>query len=140
MTPKQKSEHREFTDADFEALTGMHKFYFEFLVKIGTFAATGQAAIVALGGGRLSDEFQIRFVALGVAFLATVASFVFFASWIRLRELNGWVKSAREQLRVPWYPHTGTLPWMAVFFGMLNVASCVAAIVVFFNPADFAVK
>jgi hypothetical protein len=129
---------KPYNDDDFTQLIEMHKFYFDLLVKGAGFAATAQAATVAIGGGRISDPGQIQLVAIGVAAIASFACIMFSLAIPRLTELDSWIGKAREHLDKPWRPHADMLPKLAIAGACLNFLSLVASVIAFTKPSVFA--
>ena len=129
----------DITEADLAELTGLHKFYFDLLVKGAGFAATAQATIVAIGGGKITDPRQVQMVATGVGIIACLACVMFLMAVPKLIELDRWVEDAARALLKPWRPHAEMLPKLALVGGGLNFASLLAAVFALWNPVVFVV-
>lgn len=139
MTGMNKNDtHHAFSESDLAALVDLHKFYLELLIKGAAFSATAQGALIAIGGGNLSDTLHIRLVAFGVQLISVVAVALFLFSMAKLIELDDWVKAAFEQHQKPWRPHTEVLPRLAWTGAYLNAASLLAATTAFAFPSLFA--
>ena len=133
----QESPSR-FTESDLAALTDLHKFYFDLLVKGATFAATAQAATVAIGGQNLTDPGHIQMVGFGVGIVALLACVFFFASLTKLIEIDRWINEAHDQHRKAWRPHSDMLWKISLAAGSLNFIALSAAILAIIDPATFA--
>jgi hypothetical protein len=117
MTEQPRAEWPQYVE-----LVGLHKFYFEYLIKAGGFSLGILGAIIAFTiTEKLPDD--LAQIALALPLVLSLASGLIFGLAIpKTLDLKRQVDGMQHRLGLAWRPHVEILVWMSwvftiVFFG-----------------------
>jgi hypothetical protein len=119
----------------FQELIGLHKFYFEHMVKGATFAFAIVGAVVSyVVGSDIRDGWSVG-VALAIPILLSVGTCLLaLLGAIKTYDLSVRVKNMQAKLALDWRPHAEILPLMAAVIAALFLVAAMAMVTISINP------
>jgi hypothetical protein len=105
-------------------LVGLHKFYFEHLIKSAGFALGIQGAFIAFAANEELSGKRLQ-VALALPLLLGIGTtLIFVLSLTKTLDLKRQVHALQQRLGIAWRPHVEVLVWMSwVFVVIFGLAS-----------------
>jgi hypothetical protein len=111
MEDQARTEWPQFVE-----LVGLHKFYFEHLIKAAAFSLGIQGAFVAYVAQAGLGNAALRIALAFPLLLAVATALVFCLSLSKTRDLKRQVEALQQRLGLAWRPHVEVLVWMSLVF------------------------
>jgi hypothetical protein len=121
--------------AEYDRLIGLHKFYFEYLLKAAgfSFGLIGAILVYVIDANLKNNEHP--WIALALPNLMSLGTCIVFclAVW-KTADFSAKVHEAQIRLGMPWRPHAEVLVWMSVLFAALFLVVFIGLVVLSLHP------
>lgn len=115
-------------------LVGLHKFYFEHLIKSAGFALGIQGAFIAFAAKEKLSDFRLQ-IALALPLLLGIGTtLIFILSLAKTLDLKRQVQRLQQRLGIAWRPHVEVLVWMSWVFVVLFGCATIGLLLLMFGP------
>ncbi|MEM9066629.1 MAG: hypothetical protein AAGB51_14215 [Planctomycetota bacterium] len=134
MTDISDAKSEAGRTADVDHFVGLHKFYFDFLVKAAGFTLAVHGGLAAAFVGKISDPSAVRYMASAQVLFAIAFVWFFARGRVKLVELDRWIAAGFLASNCEWRVHSEMLPKMALLFAGLNLLAGVFGVIGLIKP------
>jgi hypothetical protein len=115
-------------------LVGLHKFYFEHLIKSAGFGLGIQGAFIAFAAREKLAGLRLQ-VALAIPLLLGLgATLIFVLSLAKTLDLKRQVHALQQRLGIAWRPHVEVLVWISWVFAVLFGCTTIGLLLLILFP------